>query len=307
MRDEALQNVIARATGYSSIPILSRQSLSGGSIHRVERIELTDGRCYCVKSNSNAADMFAQEAYGLAALAQVGCLLTPQVFALESLAIDSTPGTGTSSHGCKGEQCLVMEVIEPGKPTDDYWSCFGRQLAEHHRRGQGRAFGWSSDNYIGSTVQKNESRDSWLEFFGECRLGYQLKLARQRGLGSGEFYRLASRMLDRLDRWLPADPIPCLVHGDLWQGNLLANSAGQPVVIDPAVYYGDREVELAMPLLFGGFPPGFFEAYDEAWQLDADWRERVELYKLYHLLNHLNLFGAGYLDSCLEIVRRFGS
>lgn len=299
--DAALQQVIARATGSGLTLIASRDSLSGGSIHRVERIELADGRRYCVKSNVNAGDMFAQEAYGLAAIAQVGQLRTPKVIAVEPLTMDSTEPAS------QGEQCLIMEAIEPGATSDDYWTVFGRQLAEHHRHGRSRTFGWSSDNYIGSTIQKNESRESWIDFFRECRLDFQFKLARRRGLGSGEFYRLAQRLLERLDRWLPANPQPCLLHGDLWQGNLLVNSEGQPVVIDPAVYYGDREAELAMPLLFGGFPDRFLAAYDEAWQLDEGWRERVELYKLYHLLNHLNLFGAGYLDSCFEIVRRFGS
>ena len=101
--------------------------------------------------------------------------------------------------------------------------------------------------------------------------------------------------------------LPARLHGDLWSGNFLVGGDGHAVVIDPAVYYGSREAELAMPLLFGGFPAEFFDAYCEAWPLDEGWRERVELYKLYHLLNHLNLFGAGYLDSCLEIVKRFGS
>jgi fructosamine-3-kinase len=185
---------------------------------------------------------------------------------------------------------------------------FGAHLAEHHRRGTSSRFGWASDNYLGSTVQKNEARESWVEFFGECRLQYQLRLARQRGLGSREFYRLAERVIERLDKWLGDDRAqPSLLHGDLWSGNFLVDAAGRAVVIDPAVYYGHREAELAMPLLFGGFPPEFFDAYSEAWPLAEGWRERVELYKLYHLLNHLNLFGVGYLDSCLEIVRRFGS
>ncbi|MCC6509900.1 MAG: fructosamine kinase family protein, partial [Pirellulaceae bacterium] len=151
-------------------------------------------------------------------------------------------------------------------------------------------------------------RPTWVEFFAEFRLNYQLRLARQRGLGSGEFYRLAGRVVQRLDKWLTStDACPCLLHGDLWNGNLLVGADGYAVVIDPAVYYGEREAELAMPLLFGGFHPDFFDAYNTTWELPAGWQQRAELYKLYHLLNHLNLFGVGYLDSCLEIVRRFGS
>lgn len=147
-----------------------------------------------------------------------------------------------------------------------------------------------------------------MAFFAECRLSYQLRLARQGGLGSGELFRLADRTVQRLENLLGAQvPPPSLLHGDLWNGNLLVGAAGNAVVIDPAVYYGHREAELAMPLLFGGFPAEFFDAYSEAWPLASGWQDRVEIYKLYHLLNHLNLFGVGYLDSCLEIVRRFGS
>jgi protein-ribulosamine 3-kinase len=293
-RDVAIAALIARATRAPISAIASKQSIAGGCIHRVEMLRLEDGRKFCLKSNRNAGDMFAQEAFGLAAIRQVGYLATPQVIAVEPLDAD--------------EQCLLLEAIEAGPRAADYWPDFGVQLAEHHRHGTSGSYGWSSDNYLGSTPQKNESRESWVAFFAECRLSYQLRLARQRGLGSGELFRLAARTLERLEKWLGNQPaLPSLLHGDLWNGNLLVGAEGRAVVIDPAVYYGHREAELAMPLLFGGFPDQFFDAYCEAWPLSAGWQDRVEIYKLYHLLNHLNLFGAGYLDSCLEIVRRFGS
>lgn len=293
-RDVALAAVIAHATDAPLQPIASRQAATGGCIHRVELVQLADGRTYCVKTNRDAGDMFAQEAFGLAAIRQVGCLATPDVIAVEPMA-DGTP-------------CLVLEAVPTAPPHAGFWQSFGAQLAEHHRLGTSSRFGWVSDNYLGSTVQKNEARDDWVEFFRDCRLQYQLHLARQRGLGSRELFHLADRVSDRLDKWLGGNaPLPSLLHGDLWSGNFLVSTDGRAVVIDPAVYYGHREAELAMPLLFGGFAPEFFEAYGEAWPLEDGWRERVELYKLYHLLNHLNLFGVGYLDSCLEIVRRFAS
>jgi fructosamine-3-kinase len=293
-REEALAAVIARATGGPTAAIVRRQPLSGGCNHRVELVELADGRRYCVKSNRDAGDIFSQEAYGLKAIEQVGRLATPEVIAVEMLG--------------PNEQCLVMEAIVQTQPARDFWNHFGSQLAEHHRHGHGRRFGWSSDNYLGLTPQKNEGRESWVAFFGECRLRVQLRLARNRGLGSAELFRASERLLDRLERWLgQEEPQPSLLHGDLWSGNYLVGADGHAVVIDPAVYYGSREAELAMPLLFGGFPKEFFDAYCETWPLDEGWSERVELYKLYHLLNHLNLFGSGYLDSCLEIVKRFAS
>lgn len=293
-RDDALCTLIARATGSPSVPIVRREALTGGSIHRVEKIELADGRRYCVKSNRDAGDMFAQEALGLAAIKQLGILNTPEVIAVEPLS--------------EREQCLVMEAIPSDKPGDKFWSKFGADLAAHHRCGTSSQFGWVSDNYLGSTPQKNEARQTWVDFFGQCRLSYQLRLARNRGIGSGELFRYADRLIHRLDRLLDGDRSPpCLLHGDLWNGNIVVNNDGNAVVIDPAVYYGSREAELAMPMLFGRFPEEFFDAYHQTWPLEDGWQERVELYKLYHLLNHLNLFGVGYLDSCVEILKRYGS
>ena len=125
-------------------------------------------------------------------------------------------------------------------------------------------------------------------------------------MGSRELFQQVERLIARLDRWLaqPVEP-PCLLHGDLWAGNYLIDEAGKPVLIDPAVYYGRREADLAMPALFGGFPEEFFQGYHDQWPLEDGWQQRLEVYKLYHLLNHLNLFGSGYLESCLEIADRF--
>ncbi len=153
--------------------------------------------------------------------------------------------------------------------------------------------------------QPNPWTRSWLEFFRRHRLGHQLELARRQGRADGELDRLGERLLDRLDQWLdvPGEP-PCLLHGDLWSGNFMVGPQGEPVLIDPACYYGHREAELAMTQLFGGFAPEFYAAYEEAWPLPPESAPRVAIYKLYHLLNHLNLFGGSYRGQCVGVLRR---
>lgn len=288
-----MAKLIADARG-SFAGIVGSRTCSGGSIHEARLLELADGSQLFVKLGRAAGDMFAQEATGLSALAAVGILRTPQVITLGSLPDNWS--------------CLVLEWIETSSAPVKCWERFGSELAELHRRGTGHGFGWASDNYIGSSPQKNETRESWTEFFRDCRLGFQLKMVRQAGLGSVELFRCAQRLCDRLGDWIAQPELPpSLLHGDLWIGNVLFGVDDAPVLIDPAVYYGSAEAELAMPLLFGGFPKSFFDAYHEAWPREDGWRDRVQIYQLYHLLNHLNLFGSGYLDSCLEIVRRFGS
>lgn len=287
-----LERMLATALDVSELEIRSSRSCSGGCIHHAHLVELNDGQRYFVKSSAKAAAMFEQEAAGLEALSRAAALRVPAVV---------TSGQLDEQH-----DCLVLEALESAAPMADFWERFGRGLASLHHTATATHYGWSNDNFLGSNLQRNAQADNWIEFFAERRLGYQLRLARQQGLGSRELFKLTERLITRLANWLdaPQDP-PSLLHGDLWSGNYLADERGAPAVFDPAVYYGRREAELAMPLLFGGFPPTFFSAYDEAWPLEAGWRERVEIYKLYHLLNHLNLFGSGYLDSCLEIARRF--
>jgi fructosamine-3-kinase len=193
-----------------------------------------------------------------------------------------------------------------GRSGRDFPAEFGRRFARLHRSTRGARFGFPHDNYLGSTPQPNGWSDDGCDFFRRRRLGHQLGLARAGGLADRGLARLGDRLLDRLDRWLdlPGEPA-CLLHGDLWGGNYLVDDAGAPVLIDPAAYHGHREADLAMTRLFGGFDAAFYAAYEEEWPLSPGSEERRPLYELYHLLNHLNLFGAAYRGRCLAILRRY--
>jgi len=179
----------------------------------------------------------------------------------------------------------------------------GRQLAALHRVTHTR-FGWHRDNTIGSTPQINTQKNDWVTFYREQRLRYQLELAAENGYG-GSLQRRGEQLLERLPAFfISYRPRPSLLHGDLWGGNHAALTDGTPVIFDPAVYYGDREADLAMTELFGGFGSGFYSAYRAAWPLDPGYRVRKDLYNLYHVLNHLNLFGGGYRGQAEQMVDR---
>ncbi len=293
LRDQSLgiAEHIAAALGRPVARIVARQPCGGGCIHRAEIVTLADRTRWFLKSSRRAADMFEQERAGLEALRAAGILRIPTVVCQFRLGGDI--------------DYLVLEAIDQARPPADFFERFGRQLAELHRSAVGAQFGWPTDNYLGSSPQAGGWHSDWVEFFGSKRLQPQIRMARNRGVATAELVRKMDRLLERLDQWLaaPFDP-PSLLHGDLWSGNFLCDTGGQAVLIDPAVYYGRREAELAMPLLFGGFPPIFLDAYSETWPLETGWRDRVEIYQLYHLLNHLNLFGSGYLESCLSTLRR---
>ena len=246
--------------------------VGGGCIHECYRVEI-GGRSFFLKTNDKShADDFAAEADGLAALRSAG-LRAPEPV----------------SHGAAGGSAyLLLEFLVLQGKRD--FAALGRMLAEAHRRPRPR-FGWSRDNYIGATPQKNEWCDDWTAFWRERRLAPQLALARRNGFDLGRV---------ELDGILENhEPHPSLLHGDLWSGNAGFTQEG-PVVFDPAVYYGDREADLAMTELFGGFPREFYAAYEETYPLEPGYPVRKHLYNLYHLLNHLNLFGAGYLQQAQE-------
>ncbi|MBI1375668.1 MAG: phosphotransferase [Phycisphaera sp.] len=295
----AIERLIGEATGEPA-RIDRASHAGGGCINNAQVITLADGRRYFVKSNAAPLPgMFEREAEGLAALADAATIRVPRPV-----------GTGGGNEGdgdAPGvEPFIVMEAIETGSRGGGFSETFGRAFAELHRATTGERFGFDHDNYIGATPQPNTWCDDWVTFFREHRLGHQLRLARRAGLSDATMDRLGDKLLDRLDTLIgePAEPA-CLLHGDLWGGNYLCDAAGEPVLIDPAAYRGRREADLAMTYLFGGFDARFYAAYHEAWPLADGADDRVDVYKLYHLLNHLNLFGSGYRSGCVSIMQRY--
>ena len=296
--DRALAAAVERAVAEregGEVRITGSRGVSGGCIHDARLVELADGRRLFVKSDAArpgaSADLFEREAEGLAALAEPGAIRVPR---------DPLPGRDGNL------LFLVMEAIPTGRPGPGFFAGFGRRLAELHRTTAADRCGFHHDNYLGGSPQPNPWTARWPDFFRNHRLGHQLELARRRGRSDPELDRLGDRLLARLDEWLdvPAEP-SCLLHGDLWSGNYLADDRGAPVLVDPAVYQGHREADLAMTRLFGGFSEDFYAAYEETWPLPAGSAERTDLYQLYHLLNHLNLFGEGYRGRCLATLRRY--
>ncbi len=270
-----LSAAISQASG-EPFAALDSQAVHGGDISRA--FKLSDGtHTFFVKLQPAARiAMFEAEEAGLAELAGAHALRVPQVVC----------------HGvAAGEAYLVLEYLPFGPHGDA--AQLGRLLAQQHRV-SARQFGWTQDNWIGATPQPNAWHDNWTGFWRNQRLGFQLRLAAENGF-TGVLQRDGEALMSRLDALFDGHiPAPSLLHGDLWGGNhgYLAN--GAPVIFDPAVYFGDRECDLAMSELFGGFAPDFYAAYREAWPLDAGYAVRKMLYNLYHVLNHANLFGGGY-------------
>lgn len=261
----------------------SIESVGGGSINRCFALPGKEGTRYFLKTNSDKGeetrDMFAAEFAGLMELADAHCVRVPRPIGLGA------------ADGCAW---LLLEYLSLGRRTVRAEGTLGTLLARQHRC-CAASFGWSRDNTIGSTPQRNMQRKDWIEFFGEQRLGFQLRLAADNGLAAS-LESASSRLLDSLPNFFENyRPEASLLHGDLWGGNWGVTSDGEPVCFDPAVYYGDRETDLAMTKLFGGFGPEFYAAYNDEWPLDAGFQQRCDLYNLYHVLNHLNLFGRGYL------------
>jgi protein-ribulosamine 3-kinase len=268
----AIAAQIGALTGAPFAPA-APHAVSGGCINTTVRLA-DDGQSWFVKVNAaSMIDMFEAERAGLEEIASAGAIRVPRPLAV----------------GCAGAQSwLVLEDIRFGRPGPGSAREAGRRLAALHRR-TASAFGWSRDNTIGATSQPNDWTASWRD----RRLGHQLRLAARSGYG-GRLQALGDRVMERLPALLDHAPEPSLLHGDLWGGNIGFTTGGEPVIFDPAVYYGDREADLAMTELFGGFGAEFHAGYREAWPLDAGYATRKVLYNLYHVLNHLNLFGGGY-------------
>lgn len=283
---DAIARAVSQATGETFRPE-GRHGVGGGCINTTE-VLAGGGRRYFVKLNdATRLDMFEAEAEGLAEIA-----------ASKSVRVPHPVCSGVHD----GQAYLVLEHLDIGRGGESD-ALLGRQLAAMHRVTQAR-FGWRRDNTIGSTPQINSEEPDWLEFYREHRLRYQLELAAAGGHG-GRLQRRGELLLEKLPAFFGGHlPQPSLLHGDLWGGNHAALRDGTPVIFDPAVYYGDREADLAMTELFGGFGPDFYAAYRDAWPLDAGYRVRRELYNLYHVLNHLNLFGGGYAGQAEHMIER---
>jgi fructosamine-3-kinase len=275
-------------TTNTSFEIESTQSISGGDINRAFLLQGKNARYFVKLNRAELVEMFAAEFAGLNELAKTQTVKVP------------TPITFGQT---QNSSFLVLEFLDLKRATPQSASLLGEQLAQLHLLKQ-PFFGWHINNTIGSTAQKNAQTQNWVTFWREQRLEYQLQLAAQKGYG-GQLQTLGEKLLLRLDSFfVDYTPQPSLLHGDLWGGNAAAIAQNVPVMFDPACYYGDRETDLAMTELFGGFSPDFYAAYNDVWQLDAGYKTRKTLYNLYHILNHVNLFGGGYAAQAQQMMQK---
>lgn len=262
-------------------------TIVGGDINQAYQISglIDDGGMqvsFFIKLNHKSLlDMFIAEAAGLHEIAQAQAIRVPKVIC-----------SGVDEN----QSYLVLENLSFVGGNPNSAKKLGQQLAAMHKQ-TAEQFGWSQDNTIGSTQQVNTQTESWIDFWREFRLGYQFGLVKQKGCAKSLIIK-GKKLLDSLDAFfIDYKPKPSLLHGDLWSGNYAYLKNGEPVIFDPAVYYGDREADIAMTELFGGFSAEFYSAYNEVWPLDKDYQQRKALYNLYHILNHFNLFGGGYAMS----------
>jgi fructosamine-3-kinase len=257
----------------------SMRPVGGGCIHRAYALECRGARLFAKVNDPTHWHNFTAEEDGLKALARTG-MTVPSV-----VSLGTTPG----------HAYLLLRFMDLGTLDGDSARALGRALATMHARDAGTRYGWHCANYIGATPQSNGWHDDWASFWAEERIAPQLVLAKRNALGDS-LQRLGARLLERIPALIAGHaPKPALVHGDLWAGNAGALGSGEPVVFDPAVYVGDAEVDLAMTELFGGFPAAFYAGYAGVSPIMPGYEARKPLYNLYHVLNHANLFGGGYV------------
>ena len=271
----------------SGVKITGRTPIGGGDINDAYELRLSNGERIFMKANSKAnLSFFTAEVKGLNAIRETGAIGTPEVLAV----------------GVDGSRSfLLLSLIEQKSRINDYWETFGRELAAMHTAPQS-TYGFDEDNFIGASPQINEPRESFLDFFRDCRLAPQFRMAD--GYFSEADRKQIRKLLDNMDKYYIEPERPALLHGDLWSGNHMTGSDGKAWLIDPAVYVGHPEADLAMTELFGRCPGEFYSAYAEVSPLQSGYADRRDFYNLYHLLNHLNLFGSGYLSSVRTILSR---
>ena len=283
-----------------SVALDHTDRVSGGDINRSYALTLTNGAKVFMKANAKEhVDFFYAETAGLNAIAQTKTIKTPHVLC-----------TGTDNGEQVGYSFLLMDVITSAQKNADYWQKLAHNLALMHKADTssfvtGGTFGFNQNNFIGAGKQYNNAHDSWISFFRDCRLMTKLKKAEH--YFDSAFKKKCDRLLSHLDGILVEPKQPSLLHGDLWSGNVMCGSDGNAWLIDPAAYVGHAEADIAMTQLFGGFSLEFFEAYKAEGLLMDGYEERRDLYNLYHLLNHLNLFGSTYLEPVHDIVDEYAN
>ena len=267
--------------------IISTSSVGGGCIANSSVLKTELGNKYFLKSYNSKNTILINEANGLKELTKANAIRIPKVILVT-------------------EQYLILEFINTGKRKHNFSKLFGQQFAQMHRTTSAQ-FGFYENNFIGSNHQINlPLQNNWIEFFWKNRLSFQFHLAEKNGFVDSDFRRDFNSLEKRLPTILEGiEEPPTLLHGDLWSGNFMVDEIGNPVLIDPAVYYGHREADIAMTKLFGGFDSEFYVSYNKAFPLTEGWEYRMDLYKLYHVLNHLNLFGSGYLNQAVSMIRKY--
>jgi len=272
-----------------TVEITNVSSVSGGSINETLKLTTNIGKFFIKKNSASLyPKMFEKEAKGLNILAAANAIAVPNVVTLGQA--DNTA-------------FLILDFIESRQKQHDFWDHFANKLARLHKNSSSY-FGLDHDNYIGSLYQSNKKHDHWLDFFRSERLEKQVQLARDHGRMGKDVVNSFERFYQKLPEIFSVEP-PALIHGDLWGGNYMVNENGGAVIIDPAVYYGHREMDLGMSQLFGGFDSRFYEAYHHHYPLENGWQERMDYCNLYPLMVHVNLFGGGYLSSVKSILRKF--
>ena len=279
--------ILQKIEDWAGEKIVSRESIGGGSIADSRLVRMESGKEYFLKTGAHNSGMFPAEANGLKELEKAGVIRIPHVFMVDA-------------------DFLLMEYIQPGKRGKGFFEDFGRRFARLHKI-TASGFGFYENNFIGHTIQENiadkEQGRDWAAFYYEKRLLFQFRLAESRQLSSSKLRQGFHILENKIESILKGkNEPPCLLHGDLWSGNFLADGSGGPVIIDPAVYYGNREADLAMTKLFGGFSSEFYRAYNEIFPLTEGHEYRENIYKLYHVLNHLNLFGMGYQSQAIDLL-----
>lgn len=276
----------------------------GGDINKAYGIQLVNGEILFMKANEKSnLDFFEKESLNIQAIANTKTISTPKLLAL-----------GTDNGEEVGYSFLLMKFVELGDLDEKFWERFAADLSDMHKADtesfipkndfqNGKKFGFLQDNYIGKTKQINTPKETWLDFFRENRLEYQFKLA-EKHFSSDDFKKI-NKLLDNLSSFLIEPEKPALLHGDLWGGNVMCNKKSRAMLIDPACYVGHPEADIAMTELFGGFSGKFYDAYKQTGLIQPEYSERRDLYNLYHLLNHLNMFGATYLSAVQSVIDKY--